>query len=161
MKPAFVWNEWNVQNAIWSRAFRPSVSFNLITRDLTIFQKLRKSQRCSKSVWTADRCCPRSLWLLLVTSQSYPLDLISCNCHPEHCSRKRNIIQKGKDITEQWWTGSNGRSKKIPILLPAIFTPSPVISFSPWTRLFERLVKVTSGLLTWGQNCVVRRDARD
>ena len=116
-----------VQNAIWSRAFRPSVSRNLITRGLTIFQKLRNSQRCSKSVCTADHCRPHSLWLLLVpsTNQSYPLDFISCNCHPEHWNRKRNRIQKGKDITEQWWAGSNGRSKKIPILLSGFSPPFP------------------------------------
>ena len=40
MWPAFVWtstkNEWNAQNAIWSRAFRPFTPRNLITRVLTI-----------------------------------------------------------------------------------------------------------------------------
>ena len=48
MWPAFVWtstkNEWNAQNVIWSRAFRPSTPRNLITRILTICQiKLTQS----------------------------------------------------------------------------------------------------------------------
>ena len=55
---------------------------------------------------------------------------------------------------EQWQEQENTNS------LELIFIPFPVISVYPWTRLFERLVKLTSGLLTWGQNCVVRRDSR-
>ena len=54
-------NEWIASPAIWSHAFGPSVTCNLITHVLTIYHvKL-------ESVLTFDRCHPHSnCWLLLV-----------------------------------------------------------------------------------------------
>ena len=70
MWPARVWtstkNEWNAQNAVWSRAFRPSTTRHLITRVLTVCQwNLSKSPvlgaKAFDCVWTSDRCRPYSV----------------------------------------------------------------------------------------------------
>ena len=70
MWPACVWtstkNEWNAQNAVWSRAFRPSTPRHLITRVFTLCQ-----WNLSKSVWLRldlRSLSPalRNLWLLQV-----------------------------------------------------------------------------------------------
>ena len=49
-------NEWNAQNPIWSRAFGPSITRNLITRVLSLTWNLSKAQ-----LWTIDRCRPHSV----------------------------------------------------------------------------------------------------
>ena len=70
MLPPCVWtstkNEWNAQNAVWSRAFRTSTPSHLITRVLTVCQwNLSKipvwGAKAFDCVWTSDRCRPHSV----------------------------------------------------------------------------------------------------
>ena len=71
MEPAFVWtstkNEWNAQNAIWSRAFGPSITGNLDTRVLTFWKHFDLR-------WLSPAI--RNLWLLLVYLASQSVIII-------------------------------------------------------------------------------------
>ena len=78
MYSALVWtstkNECNAQNAIWSRAFGPSITRNLITRFLTICH-VKRSQRTALEQKRFDlrSLSPalRNLWLLLVITLKF------------------------------------------------------------------------------------------
>ena len=60
MYVVWVWTsfkkEWNAQNTIWSRAFGPSITRNMITRFLTHM----KLSTQSTVILTFDRCSPQS-----------------------------------------------------------------------------------------------------
>ena len=68
-------NEWNAQNAIWSRAFGPSITRYLSTRVLTICHvKPMQSTAMQQKRFDIRSLSPtlRNLWLLLVS--------ITCFC---------------------------------------------------------------------------------
>ena len=87
MYPALVWtsakNEWNPQNTIRSRAFRPSTPRNMIMRVLTICQKLTQlialeQMHLDRRLLTPARC---NLWLPLVLFCLISLvDKVDCHC---------------------------------------------------------------------------------
>ena len=87
MLPEFVrtstWNVWNAQNALWSRAFGPSITRNLITRVLTIchVKRTRNPAPEQKRFDLPSLSPAHNLWLLLVFIQNvYPNPLFqSCN----------------------------------------------------------------------------------
>ena len=81
-------NEWNAQNPIWSRAFGPSISRNLITRVPSLAWNLRKAQ-----LWTIDRCRPHSVTFGYCKFKT--LDTEDCK---EFCLFQRTTC--GKDIWE-------------------------------------------------------------
>jgi len=71
MWPAFVWtstkNEWNAQNAVLSRAFRPSTPRNLIMHVLAIRNLCKALTALEQKRLTLDHCRPYSnVWLLPV-----------------------------------------------------------------------------------------------
>ena len=69
-------NEWNAQNAIRSRAFRPSTPRALITRVLTICQvKLTQSTTLKQKRVDLRSLSPAlpNLWLLLVLQSNFSL----------------------------------------------------------------------------------------
>ena len=62
-------NEWNASHAIWSHAFRPSITCDLITHVLTICHvKLTQSTVFEQKCFDLPSLSPalRNLWLLLV-----------------------------------------------------------------------------------------------
>ena len=74
----FTKNVWNSQNAIWSHAFEPSITRNLITRVLTICH-VKLTQRTTIvqkrfDLWSLSPAL-RNLWLLLVIKKIYQGDL--------------------------------------------------------------------------------------
>ena len=82
MQPAFVWTsskkEWNPHNAIWSRAFRLSITRNLIKRVLTTPLVKLTQRTLGHPVMEQKRFDPRSLpsalrnlWLLLVLNSNF------------------------------------------------------------------------------------------
>ena len=83
MQPAFVWtstkNEWNAQNAMRSRAFRPSTPRTLITRVLTICQvQLTQSTTLKQKRVDLRSLSPAlpNLWLLLVLQSNLSSPII-------------------------------------------------------------------------------------
>ena len=73
-------NEWNASHAIWSHAFRPSITCDLITHVLTIYHvKLMQSTGFEQKCFDLPSLSPalRNLWLLLVYRQSFCLCEVS------------------------------------------------------------------------------------
>ena len=136
MWPAFVWtstkNEWNEQNAIWSRAFGPSITRNLITLVLTISHvKLKQST----VILTFDRqvsLALRNLWLLLVVSLfcSATEELLELFCKGWSKSQKKKE-KKRKKINE----GGGGEDKRREVSFSPLL---PQVSFSLSFQLSRR-----------------------
>ena len=134
MWPACVWtstkNEWNAQNAVWSRAFRISTPSHLITRVLTVCQwNLSKS-----SVWLRldlRSLLPalRNLWSLQVY-KSVNCDLYLLFSPVPDSPRSISInVQNNSHILLQWQppehvngaiNGYQVTAQKLPEIMTAI-----------------------------------------